>query len=104
MNELNKAISDYTNAIKINPKYAEAYNNRGNAFFKERNFEEAISDYTKALEINSNFIQSYRNRGIAYAKIRKTEEAVSDFKKYLKLNPSDPKALSLQTYIKRYSD
>jgi len=104
LNRLDKAISDYTNAIKINPEYAEAYNNRGNAFFKERNFEEAISNYTNALEINSNFIQSYRNRGIAYAKIRETGKAVSDFRKYLELNPSDPKALSLQRYIQKYSD
>ena len=30
--EYDKAIEDYSKAIELNPEYAEAYNNRGNAY------------------------------------------------------------------------
>ena len=31
--EYDKAIGDYTEAIRLNRQYADAYNNRGNSYF-----------------------------------------------------------------------
>ena len=42
---------DYNEAIKIDPKYAEAYNNRGAAKGKLGQHQEAIADYNKAIKI-----------------------------------------------------
>ena len=39
------AISDYDEAIRLNPKYTEAYGNRGNAKSELGDFEAAILDY-----------------------------------------------------------
>ena len=49
-----KAIEDYTKAIKINPNYAKAYFNRGRVYrvyrWKE-NQAKAAADYAKAKQL-----------------------------------------------------
>ena len=53
--DYNGAISDYTQAIEINPNDATAYYNRGSVKYNLKDYNGAISDYTKAIEINPNF-------------------------------------------------
>ena len=52
MNESDEAIKAYDKAIEINPKYSEAWNNKGNALYNQTKFDEAIKAYNKAIEIN----------------------------------------------------
>jgi tetratricopeptide (TPR) repeat protein len=40
--EVDRAIADYDAAIKLNPKFASAYNNRGAAFRKQGQLERAM--------------------------------------------------------------
>jgi len=44
------AIKDYNKAIELDPKYAEAYYNRGVVKAKLRDRWEAIQDYNKAID------------------------------------------------------
>ena len=46
------AIEDYTQAIELDPKFAEAYFNRGNAKHSSGDYAGAIEDYTKAIELD----------------------------------------------------
>jgi tetratricopeptide (TPR) repeat protein len=46
-----KTISDYNNAIEINPRFAEAYNNRAFVYFYKRDYEKAWDDVYKALNL-----------------------------------------------------
>lgn len=50
-------------AIEINPQYAAAYLNRGNARTLLRVYQEAIEDYDRAIEINPLYADAYYNRG-----------------------------------------
>ncbi|NEQ68371.1 MAG: tetratricopeptide repeat protein [Symploca sp. SIO2D2] len=49
--KLDQAIADYNRALKINPKFAEAYHNRGGAYHNKGELEQAIADYTQAFKI-----------------------------------------------------
>ena len=86
------AIAKYTEAIKLNPKYASAYNNRGVAYADLQNYTQAIADYTKAIELNPKNAEAYNNRGIAYGKMKNYEAAIADFNKAIQLNPKYAKA------------
>jgi len=46
------AIKIYDKAIELNPNFAEAYYNRGNAYSDLKQYERAIEDYNKAIELN----------------------------------------------------
>ena len=79
--QFDKSISDSTKAIEINPKFAEAHSNRGNAYWGMGQYDKAISDYNKALEINPNFAMAYNNRGFVYFFKKEYEKAWDDVHK-----------------------
>ena len=50
----------------MNPKYAEAYYNRGNAYGKKGDFDAAIQNLNKAIELDPELAEVYSNRGNTY--------------------------------------
>ena len=49
--DLSGAVLDYTQAINLKPKFIQAYNSRGLAHRKARNYQKAIADYNQAIKI-----------------------------------------------------
>ena len=82
-----QAISDYTKAVKIDPKFALAYFTRGVVYDNKGQYDQAISDFTKALKINPKFAQAYYARGVVYMNKGQDDQAISDFTKALEINP-----------------
>jgi Tfp pilus assembly protein PilF len=85
--QLDNAIDEYSKAIEINPRFAEAYRNRGYACAKEHNYNKAISDYTKAIEINPRDFGAYNERGNAYFLKGQYAKAISDWTKAILIKP-----------------
>jgi Flp pilus assembly protein TadD len=76
-----RAIALFSKALEINPRYAEAYNNRGIVYAKGKGQnDKAISDFIKAIEINPELADFYDNRGITYERLGDKEKACSDWK------------------------
>jgi len=89
---LDKAIAEFSKAIKINPRDANAYYNRGITYYYKGQYDQAISDFNKALEINPKDAELYYNRGIANDLKGDYDQAISDFTQALELNPNYAKA------------
>ena len=51
-----EAIVEYDKALKVNPKYVDAYNNKGLSLHNLGRYEEAILEYDKALKINPKYV------------------------------------------------
>ena len=49
------AIEEYSKAIMLDPKFKEAYRNRGMAKHELQDYQGAIADYSKAIEIDTEF-------------------------------------------------
>ena len=60
------AIDNYTEAIKRNPKFAKAYNNRGIAYVGKKQYDLAIADFNKAIKLDPKNGKVYNNRAVAY--------------------------------------
>lgn len=86
---LENAITDFSKAIELIPKYAEAYNRRGGAYLSKGNSEDAIADFNKAIELNSEFAEAYHSRGFAYFTKRKFILAIQDYTEAVQLKSDD---------------
>ena len=49
--DLDGAIADFNQAIRLDPNYALAYRNRGNAKRKKGDVDGAIADYNRAIKL-----------------------------------------------------
>jgi tetratricopeptide (TPR) repeat protein len=74
-----KALLDYINTIKYNPKYALGYNNRGDIYFDLGKDSLALIDYNQALAIDPKLVNSYTNRAIVYCRKQQYDKAFQEF-------------------------
>ena len=86
------AITDYTQAIRLNPDDADAYNNRGNAKGNLGQHFAAIADYDIAIRLNPDDAKAYYNRGTAKSKLGQHFAAIADFDIAIRLNPDHANA------------
>ena len=73
--------------MELNPDYAEAHNNLGNALANRKQFDEAIAHYRKSLAIKPNFAEAHNNLGIALAARGQLDEAIAHYQKTLEIKP-----------------
>ena len=83
-----RAVQYLNQAINKKPDFAEAYNNRGNAYRDLNQPQKAVADYNKAIRLKSDYAQAYNNRGNVYYDLKKFQLAINDYNKSLSLNPS----------------
>jgi tetratricopeptide (TPR) repeat protein len=76
-----QAIDNYSKAIKINPKFAKAYNNRGIAYTWKKKYDLAIADFSKAIELDPDNGKAYNNRAIVYSSQGEINKARQDLHK-----------------------
>ncbi|MBN1347747.1 MAG: tetratricopeptide repeat protein [Phycisphaerae bacterium] len=77
----------YDQAIKADPKYAWAYNNRGNAYLDKGLLDRAVQDYDRAIRLQSDYTLAYRNRGTCYYRKRDYSRALRDAETAIRLDP-----------------
>ena len=80
------AVRAYTQAIMINPEYADAYSNRGISYTELEEFRAAIRDFNMAIQLNPGEAKYYFNRGIAYGKCEEYHLAMVDFDRAIAIN------------------
>jgi tetratricopeptide (TPR) repeat protein len=94
--ELDRAIADFTQAIRLNPKDALAYSNRGLTWADKGDFDRAIVDYTTAIRLaplprsdlpGIPHVNIHHNRGIAWAKKGDLDRALADYDEAIRLDP-----------------
>jgi tetratricopeptide (TPR) repeat protein len=64
-----RAIADYSAAIRLNPKYIQALINRGVAYWMKGDSDRAIADYSAAIQHDPNNAVAFCYRGKARLKI-----------------------------------
>jgi tetratricopeptide (TPR) repeat protein len=77
----NKAVEYLSNAIKLQPNDAEAYNNRGVAYIYLGQYQQAFEDFNKAIGLKQDYASAYNNRGSAYLLQGNNELGCPDAKK-----------------------
>ena len=82
-----KALAAYDTAIRLQPDYAEVYNNRGNIKSGLGSHDAALDDYDEAIRLNPNFAEVYSNRGAMKSRIGQHAAALADLNEAIRLQP-----------------
>ena len=93
LGQWDKAIADYSTAIKINPGYMDAWFGRGFVYSHAGRYDKAIADDTRALELTPNQPKVYFNRGIAYGNLGQWDKAIADYSTAIGIDSNYSQAL-----------
>ena len=69
-----KAIADYSEALKLDPKCTKALFGRGTARYYRGEYDEAIADYSEDLKIDPKDALAYFSRGCGMAHQRRIRQ------------------------------
>jgi len=82
-----EAIEKFRQAIEVDPKYAAAYCNWGDALNQQERYEEAAEQYAKAVEVDPKYIDAYNSWGLMLLDEEKYAEAIEKFKQAIEVEP-----------------
>jgi len=60
------AVANYTQALKLNSKYPEAFNNRGYTYMMLGDYKDALPDLDNAIKLRPAYVNALMNRGDIY--------------------------------------
>lgn len=87
--DFDRAIAEYSIAIKVDPARTEIYIRRGQARWQKGDYGLAIADFERALKLDPALSPAYLNRGIVLAARGDHEAAIADFDRASSLRPTD---------------
>ncbi|MBW2250194.1 MAG: tetratricopeptide repeat protein [Deltaproteobacteria bacterium] len=83
-----QALIFLNKAVAKDPKFANVYSNRGNAYRDLKQYPKALNDYNKAISLNPSHVKAYNNRGNVYYEQKKYQQALKDYNQCLRLKPN----------------
>ena len=86
--EYDKAIADYSEAIRFDPSDAATFSYRGKSYDALQKYDKAIADYTEAIRLDPNYAFAFYHRGIAYYHKKDFDRAIADYTQAIRLEPN----------------
>jgi tetratricopeptide (TPR) repeat protein len=86
--DLEAALRDFDEALRLDPQRSATYVNRGVAKSRFKDREGAVADYTRALDLKPGYALARRNRAVSWEVLGKNKSALSDYDAALHLAPS----------------
>ncbi len=87
LNNQDKALADFTEAIRLEPTVSHHYWNRGNVLRDMSEYEKAIADYNDALRIDPRNAFAFNGRGLLWSKKNEPDKAIADFTAAIRIDP-----------------
>ena len=91
-----EAQAKFEQAVKENPRFAEAHNNLGYTLRKQgaANYQKSLEHYNTAIELKPKLAEAYMYRGVLYNEMGRKVDAQADLAALQKLNPQLAKELA----------
>ena len=88
-----KAIEQYNEGLKRNPKSVAILSNRAAAFIKLMEFNTALKDADKCIELDPAFVKAYARKGSCHHMMKEYHKAMKAYEDGLKLDPTSKECL-----------
>jgi tetratricopeptide (TPR) repeat protein len=91
-----EAEAKFEQAVKENPRFAEAHNNLGYTLRKQgaAHFQKSLEHYNTAIELKPKLAEAYMYRGVLYTAMGRKSDAQADLATLQKMNPELAKDLA----------
>ncbi len=87
MSKWDRAIADYTDALRLNPKHGESFNNRAWTYYRTGRVAEALADADAAVRLLGKEAYVWDTRGHINAALGNRDAAIRDFRAALAIDP-----------------
>ncbi len=87
-NRLLEAIEIFTEVIKIDPNWAEAWNKRATVLYLVGRYQSSQNDIEKVLELEKRHFGALAGQGLVNIKLKNYEKAIKSYEKALEIYPS----------------
>lgn len=86
-NDLDVALTDYNELLRIRPGQASVFSARGNVWRAKKEYGIALGDYSAAIRLDPKNAVAYNNRGLAWRDQQDLDRAIDDFNAAVELDP-----------------
>src|SRR5262247_2023572 len=87
--DFDRAIADFDEAIRLEPKNALLFNARGVAYSAKRDYGRAMADFDEAIRLEPKGAAAFlNNRGLARHSMNDYDGAIADFDEVIRLTPN----------------
>ena len=86
-NKYEQAISEFTDAVRLDPGFAAAFESRCVAYLNLADKMRALDDCNKAILLNPNECCAHYIRAIIYGDLGQHQKAIEDFDQAIRINP-----------------
>ena len=87
LGQLDVAVTNYKEAISIQPDYAKAHFNLAGSLHDLGQLKAAVKSYKKTLEIEPNYAEAFNNLGNVFQELEQGDSAVQSYKRALEIKP-----------------
>jgi tetratricopeptide (TPR) repeat protein len=91
--DYDRALSDFTEAIRIDAGFARAFANRGAVHGAKQDFEQAIADFTRVLALEPRSAHAYADRAGMHRLNGQHDAAIGDYTEAIQIDPSFAEAV-----------
>ena len=96
------AVSEFSQAIRINPRYTYAYFSRAVTYDQLQEWPRALADYDRAIQLDPNFAIAISNRGLLKTdELNDPQGALADYNRAIQLYPNFVEAYSNRGLLKQ---
>ena len=78
-NDYDRAIADFSQAIRLDPKYAFPYDGRGKAYYGKNDLNRAFADFSQAIRLDPKYASPYNDRANVYYDNKDYDRAIADY-------------------------
>lgn len=98
LGKFHSAIEDYSNAIKLNAHYADAFCGRGLSYYNIKELDMSFKDLNIAISLNVDYYLAFDTRGRIHFERKEFDQAIADFTEAIRLNPKFAHAYDARAY------
>ena len=86
--KLNRAIDVFSEAIELDPSWAEAWNKRATVFYMVGKFQKSQNDIDKVLELEERHFGALAGQGMVNIKLKNYDKAKKSYQKAQEIYPA----------------